>query len=128
MSLDALKDQIPDYAKDLRLNLSTIPSIASLTPQQLWGTVLAAGLATGNAAMIVQLYAAAAPHLSAEAVTAVKAANAIMGMNQYLLPLYPPGRERALRHDAGAAAYERDRQSRCRQSRFRVMVAGDFRG
>jgi alkyl hydroperoxide reductase subunit D len=81
MSLDTLKDRIPDYAKDLRLNLSNIPTIASLTPQQLWGTVLASALATGNETVIQDVYATARQELSETAITAAKAAHAIMGMN-----------------------------------------------
>ncbi len=81
MSLDALKEMIPDYARDMKINLSNIPTTASLTPQQLWGTVLASALATGNADVIRNLAAAAIPNLSPEAVTAAKSATAIMGMN-----------------------------------------------
>lgn len=81
MSLDALKDLIPDYAKDLKLNLGGIPTVATMTPQQLWGTVLVSALATGNAAVIKPVYEASAAMLNAEAITAAKAANAIMGMN-----------------------------------------------
>ena len=81
MSIDALKEQVPDYARDLKINLSNIPTISSLTPQQLWGTVLASALATGNAVVIRAMANEAAQHLSPEAVKAAKAANAIMGMN-----------------------------------------------
>ena len=81
MSLDALKDMIPDYARDMKINLSNIPSIATLTPQQLWGTVLCSALATGNATLIQHCAAAAAPNLSPEAALACKSAVAIMGMN-----------------------------------------------
>ncbi len=81
MSLDTLKEMIPDYAKDLKINLSNIAATASLTPQQLWGTVLASALAAGNADVIRHAAAAAAAHLSPEAVNAAKSAMAIMGMN-----------------------------------------------
>ncbi|MBU3656171.1 MAG: alkyl hydroperoxide reductase, partial [Alphaproteobacteria bacterium] len=52
MSLENLADQLPDYAKDLRLNLTSIPTTAGLTPQQLWGTVLSAAFASGNAGVL----------------------------------------------------------------------------
>ena len=81
MSLDALKDLIPDYARDMKINLSNIPSTASLSPQQLWGTVLCSALATGNATLIQHCAAASAAALSPEAITAAKAAVTIMGMN-----------------------------------------------
>jgi alkyl hydroperoxide reductase subunit D len=81
MSLDALKEMIPDYARDMKINLGNIPSTASLTAQQLWGTVLCSALAIGNADLIAHCAAAATPNLSPEAVTAAKSAVAIMGMN-----------------------------------------------
>ncbi len=49
MSLDALKERLPDYAKDLKLNLSQIASSTALTPQQAWGSALASALASRNA-------------------------------------------------------------------------------
>ena len=70
MSLDALRDQIPDYAKDIRLNLGTLASETTLNDQQKWGAFLASALASGNGAVI-----------RAMAVTAAKAAAAIMAMN-----------------------------------------------
>jgi alkyl hydroperoxide reductase subunit D len=81
MSLDTLKARLPDFAKDLRLNLGSIPSIASLTPQQLWGTVLATAIASRNADVIRAADAAASEHLSEQAKTAARSAAAIMAMN-----------------------------------------------
>jgi alkyl hydroperoxide reductase subunit D len=81
MSLDALKDRLPDYAKDLRLNLSAIATTAGLTPQQLWGTVLASAIAARNAEVTAAAAAEAARHLDGAALWAAKAAAAIMGMN-----------------------------------------------
>ncbi len=81
MSLDTLKNRIPDYAKDIKLNLSSMGNDETLNPQQLWGTFLASALATGNADVIAFIEAEAAPHLSPEAVNAAKSAAAIMAMN-----------------------------------------------
>jgi alkyl hydroperoxide reductase subunit D len=81
MSLDTLKARLPDYAKDLRLNLSGIPGIVSLTPQQLWGTVLATAIASRNPDVIRAIDAAASEHLTAQAKTAARSAAAIMAMN-----------------------------------------------
>lgn len=81
MSLDTLKAQLPDHAKDLRLNLSNIPSITSLTPQQLWGTVLATAIASRNPEVVRAIDAAASEHLGDQAKTAARAAAAIMSMN-----------------------------------------------
>ena len=81
MSLDTLKEQLPDYARDLRLNLSSIATITSLTVQQLWGTVMACGMATGQPAVMQAAEQAAREQLSSEALHAAKAVVAIMGMN-----------------------------------------------
>lgn len=81
MSLDALRDQIPEYAKDIRLNLGTLASETTLSDQQKWGCFLASALASSNAAVIRAIAAEIADKLSSEAATAAKAAAAIMGMN-----------------------------------------------
>lgn len=82
MSLDALREALPAYAKDLSLNLSSLASETLLTDQQKWGTFLASAHAVGVPAVVRALDAAAdAAGLTVEAKTAAKTAAAIMGMN-----------------------------------------------
>jgi alkyl hydroperoxide reductase subunit D len=81
MSIDTLKSQIPDYAKDIKLNLSSLSNDESLNTQQLWGTFLASALATGQANVISNIAAVASEHLDDAAMNASKSAAAIMGMN-----------------------------------------------
>src|SRR6185369_17235926 len=81
MSIEALKSALPDYAKDLKLNLSSLSSEASLTPQQLAGSFIASALAARNDAVIQAVVAEFGAKLSAEALEAAKAAAAIMAMN-----------------------------------------------
>ncbi len=81
MTIDALKDKLPDYAKDIKLNLSSLAGDETLNKQQLWGTFLAAALASRNDEVIAGIAAEAASHLSHEAQNAAKAANALMAMN-----------------------------------------------
>ena len=81
MSLESLKQQLPDYAKDLKLNLSSLAAETVLTEQQKAGTFVASALASRNAAVSEALIAEFAPRLSPEALTAAKAAAAIMAMN-----------------------------------------------
>ena len=81
MSLESLKARIPDYAKDVKLNLSSLASDESLSAQQLWGTFLASALATRQADVIAAIESEASTHLSAEAQNAAKSAAAIMAMN-----------------------------------------------
>ncbi len=79
--LEQLKNALPEYAKDIKLNLSTLAADESLTQQQLWGTFLACALATRQDDVMEMMSAEAATHLSAEAQTAAKAAATIMAMN-----------------------------------------------
>ncbi len=82
MSLDALRDRLPAYAKDLSLNLSTLAAETTLTDQQKWGAFLASAHAIGQPAVIRAVEIAAADGgLTPEAANAAKAAAAIMGMN-----------------------------------------------
>ncbi len=81
MTIETLKNALPEYAKDLKLNLSTLASDESLTPQQLWGAFMACAVAARNADVVQAIEAEARQRLSPEALTAAKAAAAIMAMN-----------------------------------------------
>ena len=81
MSIETLKARIPDYAKDLRLNLGSLANETLLTPQQLAGTFVVSALVSRNALVIEAITGEFGPRLSAEALTAAKSAAAIMGMN-----------------------------------------------
>jgi alkyl hydroperoxide reductase subunit D len=80
MPLDALRDQLPAYAKDLSLNLSSLASETVLSDQQKWGCFIAAAYAVGQPDVIKAVLEGAG-ELPEEAVTGAKAAAAIMGMN-----------------------------------------------
>ena len=80
-NLDQLKDRIPDFARDLRINLGVIGSSTALTPQQAWTIALASAVTTRNRAVIDAVEGDAAAQLEAGAITAAKSAAAIMGMN-----------------------------------------------
>ncbi len=81
MSISTLKGMIPAYAKDIKLNLSSLAGDETLNTQQLWGTFLASAIATGNATVITAIEAEAADNLSGAALGAAKSAASIMGMN-----------------------------------------------
>ena len=81
MSLDALRDLKPAYAKDISLNLGSLASETVLNDQQKWGCFLASAHAVGVAPVVKAIEAQAATVLTPEAMTAAKAAAAIMGMN-----------------------------------------------
>jgi alkyl hydroperoxide reductase subunit D len=106
MTLEQLREEIPDYAKDLRLNLTSALRQTELTERQLWGTAVACSLAGHNARLYSAVLHDAAEHLDETALNAAKSAAAIMGMNNYLLPLHPPRLEPRLRGHARRAAHE----------------------
>lgn len=81
MDFATLATRIPDTAKDLRLNLDAITRSEHLTPQQLWGTVLASALASRQADVIRAARAEASSRLTPEATAAVRTAAALMAMN-----------------------------------------------
>lgn len=82
--MDTLRDRIPDYARDLRLNLASV-----LTPQgapglseaQVWMTALASAIASRNAELARVVEAEATAKLQPAEIEAARAAAAIMGMN-----------------------------------------------
>lgn len=81
MSIDNLKNDLPEYAKDLKLNLSSLTRSTVLNEQQLWGTLLATAAATRSATTLRQIAEDAREHLSPEAYNAALGAASIMGMN-----------------------------------------------
>ena len=79
-SLESLRESMPEYAKDIKLNLSSLASEESLSAQQLWGTFLSCALATRQQNVIESITAEASQHLSPEAVNAAFAASSIMNI------------------------------------------------
>ncbi len=81
MTLNDLLETLPAYARDLKLNLSSLLSQTELTEQQTWGTVVASAVASRNDDITRSAFADAAGHLPPQAIEAAKGAAAIMGMN-----------------------------------------------
>jgi alkyl hydroperoxide reductase subunit D len=81
MSIESLKSALPDYAKDLKLNLSSVLATPGMTPAQLWGTALAAALAARNPLVIRAIADEAAGHVDAGTLAAAKTAAALMAMS-----------------------------------------------
>jgi alkyl hydroperoxide reductase subunit D len=83
-TLDSLRDLIPDYARDLKLNLGSVltPTGApGLNEQQIWSLALASAIASRNNAFTHAIEAVAGTQLDAAHLQAARAAAAIMGMN-----------------------------------------------
>jgi len=81
MSLTNLKDQLPEYAKDIKLNVSSLLNNTLLTEQQLWGTILVSAIAARNRAVLEAVQLDAKEKLSEAAFNAAGSAAAIMAMN-----------------------------------------------
>jgi len=84
MSLDTVRDAIPDYARDLKLNLGSVlttQGAPGLSVKQLWSVALATAIAARNPAFAHDIEALAREHLDDADVNGARAAAAIMGMN-----------------------------------------------
>lgn len=81
MSIDNLKNALPQYAKDQKLNLGTLTRTTELNETQLWGTMVASAAATRNATVITEIVDEAKEHLSEEAIDAAFGAATVMAMN-----------------------------------------------
>jgi alkyl hydroperoxide reductase subunit D len=84
MTLDNLRDSIPDYAKDLKLNLGAVltsQGAPGLTEKQIWSVALACAIAARNPAFLREIEGLAREKLDEADMTGARAAAAIMGMN-----------------------------------------------
>ena len=81
MSLKEFAETLPDYAKDLRLNISSLLNDQTLPDQQKYGLVLACAHGTGYRPVIAAAEADVSERLSPEAANAARAAAAVMAMN-----------------------------------------------
>ncbi|OBF95980.1 alkyl hydroperoxide reductase [Mycobacterium sp. 852002-51152_SCH6134967] len=81
MSIDSIKEALPEYAKDLKLNFGSIVKTTELSEEQLWGALVATAAATKNERLLREIAEDALDILSQEAYNAALGAAAIMGMN-----------------------------------------------
>ena len=84
ITLDQLRDSLPDYARDLKLNLGSVLSptgAPGLNERQIWSVALASAIASRNSTLTRAIEAAAGARLDAAHLQAARAAAAIMGMN-----------------------------------------------
>ncbi|HET7921393.1 MAG TPA: carboxymuconolactone decarboxylase family protein [Gammaproteobacteria bacterium] len=84
MNLSELKSSLPDYARDLRLNLESVLSeggAPGLNPKQIAIIALASAIAARNPALTAAIAGFAAGALTSAELDGARAAAAIMGMN-----------------------------------------------
>ncbi len=79
--MENLKNRLPDYARDLRLNLSSLAAETVLDDEKKAGTFIASAIASRNPEVIREVLAEFGPKLAPAALAAAQAAAAIMAMN-----------------------------------------------
>ena len=83
-TLDTIRDAIPDYARDLKLNLGSVLTTSGapgLSEKQIWAVALASAIASRNTDFAHEIETLASAHLDNAYANAARAAAAIMGMN-----------------------------------------------
>ncbi len=84
MNIELLKEKLPDYAKDIRLNLSNLfgnVSQSGLTESQFYGTALAVAYSLRQADLLAAIKHEVSSSLFTELDFAAKTAATIMAMN-----------------------------------------------
>ena len=81
MPIQSILDQLPDYARDLKVNLQNVLQQQELTPQQTWMCALACAIASRQTELTRVIAEEAAAKVSPEALQAGRTAGALMGMN-----------------------------------------------
>src|SRR5215813_12561046 len=83
-TLDTIRDAVPDYARDLKLNLGSVLTTTGapgLSEKQIWAVALASALASRNTDFTRDIQTLAVAHLDTAYINGARAAAAIMGMN-----------------------------------------------
>ena len=81
MGVDTIRSAVPEYAKDLRLNLGSVITTSSLEPLMAWGAALTAALVSKNEQVIQGILEDAKEHLDETHINGVKTTAAIMSMS-----------------------------------------------
>jgi len=80
MNFEQFSESIPDYAKDLRLNLGSVLRQTELTERQAWAVAVSCAAACRNPGMLEAIQSEAAKYLDEASMASAKTAAALMGM------------------------------------------------
>ena len=80
-AVDALRELLPDFARDTKLNLQTVLQSSSLTPAQQWGVAVASAAAARNRELLDALLADARSAVGDAVIDDALAAASLMAMN-----------------------------------------------
>ncbi len=84
MTIENIRDALPDYARDLKLNLGSVLTTngaPGLNEKQIWSIALATAIASRNTSIARIVEAESRAHLTDKDIEGARAAAAIMGMN-----------------------------------------------
>jgi lipoyl-dependent peroxiredoxin subunit D len=107
-TLASLREQLPEAAKDIKLNLQSVLSGGALSTAQRWGVVVAAALASRHPQLSRALIQEARQQAGDAVVEDAVAAAALMGMNNVFY---------RFRHSIGKEAYA-EKPARLRMNRL----------
>jgi len=79
--VEALKNRLPEHARDLKLNLASLASESILDEEKKAGTFIASAIASRNGEVIRALMEEFGPRMDPSALRAAQAAAAVMAMN-----------------------------------------------
>lgn len=107
-ALQPLLDALPDAARDLKLNITTLLGESALSPQQRWATAAASAYASRNDKLRDAVLAGAKGEADDAALDDARAAAALMGMNNVFY---------RFKHFMGEGPYEK-KPARLRMNRI----------
>lgn len=106
--IEAIRELIPEPARDIRLNLQTVMQPGPLSPAQRWGVAIASAIAARNPELRDAVIADASAQIDAAVIDDAMAAAALMAMNNVYY---------RFRHFMGEAAYD-TKPARLRMNRI----------
>lgn len=81
LTLEALREELPDIARDTKINLSNVLGASSLTQAQTWGVAVASAFASRHERLAKAILSEAQGKVEAAVIEDAKAANSLMAMN-----------------------------------------------
>src|SRR5262245_22250395 len=112
-ALELVRQELPEAAKDIRLNLQSVLETTSLTPAQKWGVAIASAVAAKSPRLRDALVQAAMAEVDAGVIEDARAAAVLMAMNNVYY---------RFRHMVGKPAYQ-SKSPRLRMNRL-VQLLG----
>jgi alkyl hydroperoxide reductase subunit D len=96
-ALESVRQELPEAAKDVRLNLQAVLETTSLTPAQKWGVAIASAIAAKSPRLREALVTDAMAEVDAGVIEDARAAASLMAMNNVYY---------RFRHMVGKPAYQ----------------------